>query len=294
MAGIAARQKGVVARRQLVAIGVPASTIEGWVGGGRLHVVFTGVYLVGHPLRVPFARELAAVLALGNGAVLSHRSAIELWHMSKPRAGFHPQVTLPRRVRGVRGIRAHFTSSLPPDDTTEKDGIPVTSPLRTLFDFAAQASEREVGRIYEEGLILKLYDRSSLTACSERRAGTPGAGKVRALIERDAPPSITIEEAHRRLLELIRTSDLPHPRTEVQIGPYRVDMYWPAARLIVEMDGGAFHNIPSRNEADKRRDGELAAIGYQVLRVTWLELITRPSRVLTRIERTLALRTPPA
>jgi very-short-patch-repair endonuclease len=288
---VASRQKGLVSRRQLVALAVSPGTIDRWVTDGRLHVVYPGVYLVGHAARLPFASELAAVLALGEGALLSHRSAAVLWELVKRRPGFHPQVTVHgRRVRGPRGIGVHYTEALDPDEVTEEDGVPVTSPLRTLFDFAGQASAAEVGRAYEEGLIRKRFDRAALIAYSRRRAGRRGRRKIAALIERDAPPSVTIEEAHRRLLELIRRSDLPHPRTEVPLGRYRADILWPEAKLVVEMDGGAFHNLPSRIERDKLRDAELAARGYLTIRVTWRQLTTEPAAVIARIRATLAHR----
>jgi very-short-patch-repair endonuclease len=273
-------------------MGVPSRTIGDWVAAGRLHRVFAGVFLVGHRLRVPFAREMAAVLAVGDDAVLSHRSAVELWRMLKPREGFHPQVTTRRRVQGPVGVRVHWTRSLRADEITDRDGIRVTAPMRALLDFAAQGEKREVERAYEEGLILERYDLPSLNAYLERSAGRHGIDLIKRLIERDLPPSVTIEEAHRRLLELIRASDLPHPRTEVWIGTYRVDILWPAEKLIVEMDGAAFHNLPSRIERDKRRDAELATLGYQVIRVTWRQLTGEPAAVIARIEATLAARLP--
>lgn len=191
---------------------------------------------------------------------------------------------------GPVGIRSHFTRHLEPDERAVHHGVPVTSPARTLIDFAAQGSSYEVAKAYEEGLIREYYNRETIGRMLERHAGRRGIKKVRALYERDAPPSVTYREAHKRLLELIRSSGLPHPQTEVEIGRHRVDILWPEAKLIVEMDGAAFHSTPGRIEADKKRDAELAALGYLVIRVTWRQLVHEPQAVVGRIARTLGHR----
>jgi very-short-patch-repair endonuclease len=288
---LAVGQKGLVARRQLLGLRLSAGTIDEWVAAGHLHVVYPGVYLVGHPVMAEGGRELAAVLASGPDSVLSHRSAAEVWKLIDLRRGLALQTTSPhRRIEGPRGIYVHSSIVLSQDEIDERNGIPITSAARTIFDFASQAAPWEVAKAYEEGLIQNYFTRDHMIVMAMRLKGRRGIRKVRELIDRDAPPSVTIEEAHRRLLELVRTSDLPHPRTEVKIDGKPVDILWGEAKLVVEMDGGAFHNTPSRAERDKLRDSELAAIGYLVIRVTWKELSKRPLALISRISQTYALR----
>lgn len=291
MAALAATQKGLVARRQLIRLGLSPATIDEWVATGQLNVVYPGVYLVGHPVMPNGGRELAAVLASGPGAVLSHRSAAEVWKLIEPRRGLALQTTSPdRRIEGPKGIYVHGSVVLAEDEIDARDGIPVTSAARTVFDLASQAATWEVAKAYEEGLIQNYFSRDRMIVLAMRHKGRRGIRKVRALIDRDAPPSVTIEEAHRRLLELIRSSDLPHPRTELKIDGRPADIVWEEAKLVVEMDGGAFHNQPSRIERDKLRDSKLAALGYVVVRVTWNELTQRPAALISRISQTYALR----
>jgi very-short-patch-repair endonuclease len=291
---LSGKQKGLVRRAQLLALGIPPGTIDAWVARGLLHPVYDGIYMVGQPLLLPKAEVLAAVWACGPTALLSHRSATEEWGMIEPRKGLALQVTVPGHRRpGPKGVFVHRTNDLYDDEISEKDGIPITSPARTIFDFASQAFRREVSAAYERGLIEKLFTRDDMIVLAMRHKGRRGIKKVRPLIDRDAPPTVTIEEAHRLLLELVRSSGLPHPKTEVPIDCYRVDMLWPDAMLVVEMDSSKWHSTPGRDERDKRRDAELSAMGYLTIRVTWTELTRHPSQVVARISATYALRRPP-
>lgn len=288
---IAARQQGLVTRRDLLAAGVPAATVSDWLGTGRLHQIHRGVYSVGQPVGGADARRMAAVLACGAGAYLSHRCCCEHWELVPAAPGTPLEVTvLGRRPKGPRGVRVHRAEEVAEDELTVLRGVPVTSAARAVIDLAATADRYTVAKAYEEGLIQGFYDRDEMARLVDRHAGRRGIKKVRFLVERDAPPSWTIGEAHKRLLELVRSAGLPHPETEVQIGPYRVDMLWRRERVIVEVDGATYHSLPSRIEADKRRDAELAARGYIVIRVTWRQLIDEPHAVLARITSVLAQR----
>ena len=123
-----------------------------------------------------------------------------------------------------------------------------------------------------------------------RLKGRRGISKLRRLIDRDAPPSLTVQEAHRMLLELIRSSSLPHPKTEVPLGRFRADIYWPEAKLIVEMDGSKWHTSPGKVEHDKRRDAELSALGYLTMRITWHQLSKESAAVISLIAATYTTR----
>lgn len=274
-------------------MGVPEGTIDEWVRAGRLHPVHPGVYAVGHPVLAPGAARLAAVMACGPRAVLSHRSAAELWELVEPRRGRAMQVTVPGHgIQGPSGVYVHRTALLRPDERTFRDGTPVTSAARTVFDFASQASRGEVAAAYERGLIDNRFDRDDMIKMAMRHKGRRGITRIRALIDRDAPPSVTAREAHRMLLELIRSSSLPHPKTEAPIGRYRADILWPEAKLVVEMDSSRWHTTPGRIEHDKRRDADLAALGYLTVRVTWNDLTKAPIATMSRIAQIYATRIP--
>ncbi len=280
-------------RSELLAIGIPLGTIDSWVARGRLTRIYDGVYLVG-VVMPEGADRLAAVYACGPLAVLSHRSAAEEWNLIEPRAGFALQITAPGHRRlGPQGFYVHRTALLPPDEVDVRNGIPVTSAARAVFDFASQAAEWEFEAAYEEGLITGLFDRDLMIRMAMRHRGRRGIRRVRELIDRDAPPSATIERAHLMLLELIRSSDLPHPQTEYPVAGKRADLVWPEAKLVVEMDGGAFHNTPGRIERDKTRDADRAALGWLTIRVTWNQLTKHPTKVIARIARAYALRAAP-
>ena len=288
---LALEQRGLVRGDQLLAIGIPHSTISGWLEQGRIRVVHRGVYLVGAILPEG-ADRLAAVYACWPLAVLSHRSAAEEWKLIDERGSFVLQITAPGwRREGPSGVYVHRTALLPADEVAEIDGVPITSPARAVFDLASQAPDWEVAAAYEEGLIKGLFDRDAMIRMAMRHKGRRGIRKIRVLIDRDAPPSVTIKKAHLLLLELIRSSGLPHPRTEYEINGKAADIAWPEAKLVVEMDGGAFHNTIGRIERDKVRDAERAAVGWLTIRVTWNELTKRPGAVISRIARAYALRT---
>jgi very-short-patch-repair endonuclease len=274
-------------------MGVPSGTIDEWLLAGLLHAVYPGVYAVGHPVLAPRAALLAAVLACGPTAVLSHRSAAELWNLIEIREGFVIQVTVPGHgIEGPSGIYVHRTSELSRWERDEVDGIPVTSAARTIFDFASQAGRGEIEAAYERGLIDDRYTRDDMIKMAVRHKGRRRITEVRRLIDRDAPPSVTIKEAHRMLLELVRSSSLPHPKTEFPIGRFRADVCWPEAKLIVEMDSSKWHNTPGRIEHDKRRDAELAADGWMTIRVTWNDLTKHPIATVSRLAAIYATRAP--
>ncbi|MDQ3571745.1 MAG: DUF559 domain-containing protein [Actinomycetota bacterium] len=295
VASIASRQYGAVTRAQLRGIGLSDRTIDHWVARGRLHTVYPGVYMVGHRAMPALARELAAVLACGPYAFLSHRSAIELWRMLPRRDGLALQVTTRnRRIQGPGSLRLHVSETLSDRYVGRHLRIPVTAPTRAIIEFASQGTEFELGRAYEEGLIKGLFTRRKMIATLMDHRGHRGVRSVRALVDRDEPPCVTIEVAHRMLLELIRRSSLPHPRTEAKVGPYRADILFASEKVVVEMDGAAFHSTGGKREADTARDAEMVARGYVVLRITWHQLTKRPGEVIDRIARALAARSAPA
>jgi very-short-patch-repair endonuclease len=283
MAELASRQRGVVARTQLRAIGLSRHAIDRRLKAARLHPIYRGVYLVGHSFPPPGARELGAVLACGRGAVVSHRAAAALWRLL-PGAGREIDVTVPGRDRRrTDGIRTHRVGDLEPRDVRRLGGIPVTAPARTILDLASVVPPRELERALAEAEARRLTHGGQLLSLLARVGPRPGVATLRSLVGADAHPALTRSEAEERLLALIRASELPRPEINVRVGPHEVDFLWRNQRLVVEVDGFRFHSSRAAFERDRLQDAELAAMGFRVVRVTWRQLVDGPEAVLTRI-----------
>jgi very-short-patch-repair endonuclease len=280
IAALAKRQHGVVSRRQLLAAGVTARAIEHRLAMRRLHHVHRGVYAVGHPLVSGEGRYLAAVLACGAGAVVSHRSAAAMWDL-RPSSSPVVHVTVARRgTRRRRGIAVHATRWLPSEEVAAKDAVPCTSPMRTLVDLAAVLRPRDLSRALERSLMLRLFDRAALAAALAHAGGRRGTGALGRLVaELDDEPPPARSELERRFLELVRAARLPAPVVNGRVGAYEVDFHWPAHRFVVETDGRATHDTPIAFERDRERDLALALAGFDVVRISWRQLDREPDRV---------------
>ena len=223
---------------------------------------------------------MAAVLACGPGAVLSHRSAAALHGLIEDRGG-PVDVTVATNRRSRRGIRVHRTRALEPPEVTRKRGIPTTTEERTLRDLAAEGATREL----EQALDGAHRERQSLTDAVEKGRGRRGITALRAAAQRES--GFTRSEAERRLRELVERAGLPTPVTNARVGKWEVDALWPEERLIVEVDGFEFHQGRRAFETDRRRDAELVGLGYRVIRVTWRQLTQEREAVVARIARAL-------
>lgn len=287
IARIAGGQRGLVTRGQLDALGLGRGAIEHRLKQRRLHAIHRGVYLVGHPVPLPLARELAAVLSSGPGALVSHHSAARLWSfVSASRPGV--DVTVPGRdLRSRAGVRQHQVNHIDPRDTTTQHDIPVTTPARTLVDLAGALGSRELGRAVEQARIQGLTDPRRITAALGRSPNRRGAGALRALLEREREPSLKRSEAEERVVGLVRSAGLPPPSTNARVGRHEVDLYWPSQRLVVEVDGYAFHSSHTAFERDRAGDAELAAAGVRVVRVTWRQAVEQPAVLVARIAQAL-------
>ena len=252
------------------------------------------MYLVGVVVP-PHAREMAAVLACGPGAFLSHRSAAGLWQLLPHPAASHPlSVTVSARDPGAKpGIAIHRVRTVLADETTTRHRIPVTTPARTLLDLATDASTRDLEQAVAEAHVRNRARRNQLLSLVERHPRHRGAARLRDLLHADHDPALTRSKAERRLLELIRAARLPHPDVNVRVGDYVVDLLWPAARVVVEVDGLAYHSSARAFERDHRREVDLAAEGFQVIRVSRHQIVNEPEASLVRIAQALALRASP-
>jgi very-short-patch-repair endonuclease len=290
---LAGEQLGVVTRAQLRKLGLTDATIDSWLRTKRLWPLHRGVYRVG-PLAVPRARELAAVMACGPRAYLSHRSAGWLWQLVPDPGDETPVDVSISRSRGARGRRKIHVRRVRLDkkDVSALQGIPITTLPRTLHDLATVLETRGLERVLAQAERLHHFDRNALQALLARNAGRPGTPLLRAWIQNETGPALTRSEAEVRFLDLIRKAQLPAPETNVQVGGYEVDFFWRKQHVVVEVDGFAFHSSARSFENDRRRDAALSANGLTVLRVTWRQVTHEAEATLVRLAQTLARTTP--
>jgi very-short-patch-repair endonuclease len=275
LAAIAARQHGVVTTAQLADAGVGRNGASRRVADGRLRRLHRGVFLLG-PLTGRWTREMAAVLACGVTAVLSHRSAAGLWRIRHVWLG-PPEVTVTDgRSRGRPGIEV-TRSCLPAAETRWREGIRVTSPARTLLDLAAVTDQRELARALNEAQVLRLVTPRELAEVTGR--GRPGAKALRAALQAQFEPRFTRSEAEAAFLDLIRDAGYPAPEANVRILGVEVDFLWRAEKLVVEVDGFAFHSSRQAFERDRRRDARLQAAGFRVVRFTYRQIVDEPALI---------------
>ncbi len=281
---VAQGQHGIVTRVQLASVGVSPGAIDHRLRAGRLHPIHPGVYAVGFGAATPEAQALAAVLACGAGAVLSHRSAAALWRLLPASPG-RIEVTARHRHR-LRGVHAHRSRTLGVADVAIERGIPVTAPARTLLDLAEILDERRLARAVNEARVLGLVGSGDLAALLARASGRRGAGRLRSLLRPDEGPTRSALED--RFLAFVHEHGLPRPEVNARVAGFEVDMLWRAERLVVELDGRRFH--AHRFERDRERDAALLAAGLAVLRITWQRLDRAPAREAARLRAILAAR----
>jgi predicted transcriptional regulator of viral defense system/very-short-patch-repair endonuclease len=288
---LATRQHGVVAVRQLEALGITAKVARDRAAAGRLHRIHRGVYAVGHPRLTIEGRWMAAVLACGDGAVLSHRDALSLHDLRAPPSGPTDVTVVSRGRRSPRNIRIHCVRALDPRDTTVRDGIPVTTVARTVLDFADTAHRQAIRLVLEACERRDALDGRALDALLARSNGRRGAQRVRdALAEMTGPAPWTQSHLERRFLALVREAGLPEPQANVVLSGELVDFYWPQARLAVELDGWRFHKTRAQFEDDRRRDAKLTLLDIAVIRLTDRRLTAGASRTAAELRALLARR----
>ena len=288
---LAAGQHGIVTRKQLLAAGVGADAVDRGVKSGRLHRLHRGVYRVG-PVVAVHGHVMAAVLACGPSAVVSHRSAARLWRLVGDSVLPPPIEVIVRGYdRRRSGIRTRRLVSVREDEVTVLDGIPVTTPTRTLYDLAAVVRPRTLERAGAEAFSRRLTDEDRIAELLARHPRGPGRRALREMLMRGGPV-MTRSEAEERFLTLVRKARLHPPEVNVQVAGFEVDFLWRKEGLVTEIDGFAFHSSPRAFERDRRRDAVLAAEGLNVVRVTWSQLVDEPEAVVVRLARALTRATP--
>jgi very-short-patch-repair endonuclease len=277
----------VVTYRALKAAGIGANLITLRVATGLLYRHHHGVYLLDPPERASrITLMTAAVQACGPGAVLSHRSAAELWELLPEQSGFM-EVTVVGHNAGDRpGIRRHRVRELDPRDIRTRHGIGVTSPARTVLDNARDpVLEELMAAAFDRGLVTERQIAQAIARSPTRR----GVRRVRGILNQRGGPRLTRSWGERRLLSLIREAGLPVPVTNRLLLGFNVDALWPDLKLVVEVDGYEFHGDRDSFENDRARDATLVAHGYRVLRFTAIQLRDQPLVVLGQLAAALAL-----
>jgi very-short-patch-repair endonuclease len=258
IAQLATNQHGRISLTQLQALGLTRQAVAYRARTGRLHRVHQGVYAVGHAKETGESRWMAAVLACGEHAVLSHRAAASLWRLLPAPSG-PIDVTVPRKGgwKKQRGIRLHRSTTLTRQQSTRRANIPVTTPARTLVDLRGCVTPAELGRARRQAEVsgYRLDD----AGCIE--------------------PDLTRSELERRFLRLCERYSLSSPEVNARVGDHVVDFLWRRSGLVVETDGYRYHRGRASFEEDHRRHAQLAAAGFEVLRFTWRQVVDEPGEV---------------
>ena len=265
LARIAAWQHGVISTQQLYDSGVTRNSVRRRVEAGRLYRVHRGVYAVGHPGVSQQGAWMAATLACGKGAVVSHRSAAELWELLK-RADGPIHVSVPSDGGKARrpGIRLHRRASLSTRGVTRRRGIPVTKPAQTIADLRGAVTEAEVRRAIRQAEVL----------------GLP--------LGEDIRHDRTRSDLERAFLRICRRYRLPAPEVNVALGRYEADFVWRELGFVVETDGYKYHRGRQAHRDDRRRDLELRSLGFEVQRLSEEQVDDEPERVAAILRGVLA------
>jgi very-short-patch-repair endonuclease len=275
VAWIAAHQHGTIAYDQLRGVGLSPGGIDHRVAAGWLHREHIGVFAVGHPGLTPRGRWMAATLAGGEGAVLSHRSAAAHWGIG--RDGAVPSITLPgTKRRGTASLEVH-AGRLRPDEVVIYEDIPVTSVGRTLLDLAEIVTLDELVKTIDNATNARHLGRNTMSSVISAAKGRRGAKPLRhALLITRPEDVLTRSELERRALRIVGS---PRPEVNVRLHGYEVDLLWRDARLVVELDGSAYHDP----ERDTRKTANLMAHGWAVMRFTWRQVVNDPDWVSSRL-----------
>jgi very-short-patch-repair endonuclease len=272
----------VVTLAQLRSLGLSARAVRHRAASGRLRRLHHGVYATEAPSRE--SRWLAAVLACGPGAALSHRSAAALWGLYD-RVPMTIDVTVRTRAgRSRQGLTVHRGGTLATSEVTTRDRIPCTTLARTLLDFAAVVDRRTLERAIDRAEMLRIFDLSTIHAALDSHLGRRGTRALRTALAAYAEPAVTRSAAEEHFVALVHDAGLPRPRVNVPIAlddgtTYEADFLWRDARLIVEVDGRTYHARRAAFEHDRRRDRRLALAGFETRRYAARELLSDPASV---------------
>jgi very-short-patch-repair endonuclease len=285
---IASRQHGVVARRQLLAAGITRNQIGHRLARWRLHELHRGVYLVGHSVPPAYAREMAALLACGPTAVISHRSAAAVWRLLPyPPPGDVCVTVPPGRSAARADLEIHRVVIARPD-IRHRHRLALTSPPRTILDLAASYDERSLEALVAEANYRRLASEDELRAQLDRNPLRRGRLKLRDIHDRPGGPQRTRSPAERELLRVLRRAGITGFECNARIHGYQVDFLWRELSFVVEVDGWDAHSGRVAFERDRLKVATLNAKGITVMPVTGRQIRDDPDGVLGRVVAALA------
>jgi very-short-patch-repair endonuclease len=293
IAALAERQHGLVTLSQLQFLGLGRSGVSRRARSGRLHRIHRGVYVVGRPHLTQRGRWMAAVMAYGRVATLSHRSAAGLQGL---RPDNRPNIDVTLRgpcARPRRGIAVHASLTLDDAHLTTVHAIPCTTVARTLVDLGDVVGRQAVERAVKEAEILRMFDLTAVNEVLERAGRRRGAGILRAILESYTDPAETRSRIEQLVLAICRHASLPGPAVNAWITlddgtSYQADFLWREHKLIAETDGRETHMTMKAFEHDRLRDQRLAMAGYTVVRFTWRQVVDDPGSVTEALRTLLA------
>jgi very-short-patch-repair endonuclease len=279
---VASRQQGVVGWCQLRSLGFSEDEILGLVAREWLLRIHRGVYAVGHARLSAHGRWMAAVLACGDGARLSHGAAASLHGVWRVGSGpVHVTAPGPHRIVGVR---CHTTRDLAGLGDAVLDGVPVTSLERTVLDLSVDLPAQRLRTLLEEVERRNRFDLRRFDAELDACRGHHGSGRLRSALAcvSDTPPALR-SHLERRFLELVRGAGLPEPSANVIVEGELVDYHWPERRVIVEVDSWLYHRSRRSFEEDRRRTNRFGLAGQLPLRITDTRIDTEPDAVVREL-----------
>lgn len=289
---LAERQHGIVSRGQLRALGMADEAITLRVAAGTLHRIFPGTFAVGHRAIGRKGRMLAAVLACGDGTVLSHGSAAELIGLWDKQSSAIDVISPRRAGRKIDGVRWHNVRRPVAEEIEVRAGVPCTTPSRTLVDMAGRLGQPSLHRMVEQAAILRLLDVDDVgrVLSRGRRRGGPILRAILSSWRGIEKPRLR-SPLEARLLSILIENDLPLPQCNAELAiegrRFEVDLLWERQRLVVETDGEQTHGTRAAFQRDRWRDQVLVAAGYRAIRITWSQLDTEQGAVIARIRRAL-------
>ena len=278
------RQHLVFGLDEIAALGLGARAVQQRAATGRLHRQYHAVYsLVPREMLKREGLWMAAVLACGPGAVLSHRSAAAL-HELLPSGGVKIDVTVPKRSRRNHpGVAVHCSTTLTAADVTVVNNIPCTTLARALLDIGAVVTGRRLERAFDQAEIAEVFDLTAIQDQLDRNPTHAGAGPCRTVLETHyIGKTPTWSENEEALLAITRPLGIPDPDTNQFVilpdggPPIRVDFVWRDRRVVIEADSRKWHTSRQRFESDRQRDQRLIAAGWTIIRTTWKQMTRRP------------------
>jgi very-short-patch-repair endonuclease len=284
---------GLVTIAQLRALGVTDASLARATAGGRLHPVFHGVYSVGHRYLTPQARLLAATLACAEGSVVSHGTAAWLYGMNDWWPEEIDVIAPVEAGRKIPGIKRRFVPAPGGEEIWSRSGVPVTSPARTIVDYAGISNAKGLGALIEQASVLGLLDVAAIALVLDgpRRRGAKQLRRALGPWQRYRPGIKIRSRMEAKLLPLLTEAALPIPETNAKVRAggksYEVDFLWRRQKLVIETDGGQFHDNPAAGSRDSERNHALSEAGYRIPRLGWDDLRDMPDRTMAEIRRAL-------